>query len=394
MKNSTLLLLILSLLAIINSQNFSQNNEAANEQIFPGITHEKIINKKDKLVINILKIDLKNNNYEIEALKANNLLKAKETTSEMSKRVSAEGTKVVAAVNADFWLNDGEIINNMISNGNFVKAIADHSDDKLKRIFPQFALTKDNKPLIDKFNFDGKLLLKNGIVEKISRINSRTDSSSITLYNYYQGEHSPKIRNGWKALSAVLKPISSNNDTSFFIVSSEIINQSEIEIPKQGYVLSASNNLADKLEKEISVGDTVKVLLHFIPDEGKIYTLTGGLPQIVLNGKNLAASSDTLEGTKPSFTVTKHPRTGIGFSKDSTTIYIFTVDGRQESSSGMSLKEFADLMIAHDVYQGLNLDGGGSTTMVIDGKLVNHPSDITGERPVGSCLLIVLKNKR
>jgi exopolysaccharide biosynthesis protein len=57
----------------------------------------------------------------------------------------------------------------------------------------------------------------------------------------------------------------------------------------------------------------------------------------------------------------------------------------------MTLAEFADLMISLGVYQGLNLDGGGSTTMVVEGKIVNSPSDATGERPVANCLLVVVK---
>jgi exopolysaccharide biosynthesis protein len=72
-------------------------------------------------------------------------------------------------------------------------------------------------------------------------------------------------------------------------------------------------------------------------------------------------------------------------------LYLITVDGRSESSSGMSLAELADLMRSLGVYQGLNLDGGGSTTMVIRGEVVNHPSDSTGERPVGNAILVVRK---
>ena len=55
----------------------------------------------------------------------------------------------------------------------------------------------------------------------------------------------------------------------------------------------------------------------------------------------------------------------------------------------MSLAEFAELMIDEGIYQGLNLDGGGSTTMVIKNKVVNSPSDQTGERAVGNCLVLI-----
>jgi exopolysaccharide biosynthesis protein len=53
--------------------------------------------------------------------------------------------------------------------------------------------------------------------------------------------------------------------------------------------------------------------------------------------------------------------------------------------------EFGNLMLSLGIYQGLNLDGGGSTTMVVDGVVVNSPSDLTGERPVAHCLVVLRK---
>jgi len=384
------IILIFSLDCIfLTAQDKSVDNT---KEIAPGIYHEQIINKKDRLVINILKIDLKNKSYIIDAIKADNLLRSKATTSMVSARLNIEGFKVIAAINADFWEIDGEIVNNMISKGEFVKAISGNTDIRSGHIFSQFALTKNEKPLIEHFSLNGKLILKDGSIFKIDRINSKTDSSAITLYNYYEGKKTPERHPRWKLSETDLKPAGSLGDTLLFAVSSNWDNMGETSIPPKGFILSASNNMAETLANKISENDTVKILLNMNPNFGKIYTLTGGLPRIVVNGKNLPAESDTLFGLKKSFTVTQHPRTGVGFSKDSTYLYFFTVDGRQESSSGMSLKEFADLMISHGVYQGLNLDGGGSTTMVIDGKVVNHPSDRTGERPVGSCLVILKKN--
>jgi exopolysaccharide biosynthesis protein len=68
-----------------------------------------------------------------------------------------------------------------------------------------------------------------------------------------------------------------------------------------------------------------------------------------------------------------------------------TVDGRQTFSVGMSLPEFADLLLKLGACQAINLDGGGSTTMVLEGQIVNYPSDQTGERSVGNCLLLVAR---
>jgi len=157
------------------------------------------------------------------------------------------------------------------------------------------------------------------------------------------------------------------------------------------YVLSANNKYAHYLEREITPGDTLKIILNMNPNYPNIYSLIGGWPRLVNNGINLMSTNDSLEGSLPRFSNNRHPRTGIGFSKDSSTVYFITVDGRQESSRGMTLVEFADLMIEEGIYQGLNLDGGGSTTMVVNNKIVNNPSDQTGERKVGNCIMLIKK---
>ncbi|MEO8167697.1 MAG: phosphodiester glycosidase family protein [bacterium] len=144
--------------------------------------------------------------------------------------------------------------------------------------------------------------------------------------------------------------------------------------------------------KRIAIGDTVRLVLGFLPHKEHLKTLVGGLPRIVTDGRNLPAT-DSLPGLTAKFTETRHPRTGIGFSRYGTILYFVTVDGRQQSSVGMSLKEFAALMIEIGCYQALNLDGGGSTTMVVEDKLVNSPSDSTGERPVANALLVVKDKK-
>ncbi len=381
-------LFIISIIFFCAKFSYSQNkNLTSITQIYPGILHKRIINKKDTLIINILQIKLNSNLYKIESIKAHNLLDARETTSDLSKWISDSLNKVIAAVNADFFKirTGGEVVNNMISNGKFVKAV--HKTNGM--IYPQFALTIDNKPLIEKFNFYGKIILDDNRTFSIERINSKTDSARITLYNSFQGSYTPKTNNRWKTLGLTLYPVKRIADTSYFIVKNKFLNTSRNKIPRKGFILSTNNKLADILGKLLHIRDTVKVLLNMLPNFGRIVNSTGGMPILVRNGINLALNNDTVGGTHPYFSVKKHPRTGMGFSKDSSLIYFITVDGRQESSSGVSLSEFGKIMISQGIYQGLNLDGGGSTTMVINGKVVNHPSDKTGERAVGNCLIII-----
>jgi hypothetical protein len=91
------------------------------------------------------------------------------------------------------------------------------------------------------------------------------------------------------------------------------------------------------------------------------------------------------------FSIDRHPRTLVGLSEDAGLIYLVTIDGRQPGfSTGASLAEAAGIMHHLGAWHALNVDGGGSTTMVRrdpDGasQLVNSPSG-GGERVVGSNL--------
>lgn len=93
------------------------------------------------------------------------------------------------------------------------------------------------------------------------------------------------------------------------------------------------------------------------------------------------------------FVTDRHNRTAIGIKRDGT-VCLFTVDGRSRMSAGMSLDELTSTLAWWGCIDALNFDGGGSTTLWIRDKIVNHPSDNgrfdhQGERKVSSCLLVV-----
>ena len=111
-------------------------------------------------------------------------------------------------------------------------------------------------------------------------------------------------------------------------------------------------------------------------------------------GRNVAARADAVEGTFPRFSRARHPRSAVGVSRDSTTLYLVAVDGRWKTSVGMSLEELANEMIALGAHDALNLDGGGSTTLVLGDSIANTPSDPSGERPVGDVIVVTRGAKR
>jgi len=106
-----------------------------------------------------------------------------------------------------------------------------------------------------------------------------------------------------------------------------------------------------------------------------------GVPVADWSSERLAARFDT----------DRHPRTMIGTGRDGT-IWLVTVDGRNPLLSlGMSFGELQRLAQRLRLSYALNLDGGGSTTMVVKGKVVNHPSDPQGPRRVSDAIVVVKK---
>jgi exopolysaccharide biosynthesis protein len=114
------------------------------------------------------------------------------------------------------------------------------------------------------------------------------------------------------------------------------------------------------------------------------------VPQLIKDGKIDVTWEK--EGSTKSFFETRHPRTAVAKLKDGKFLMI-TVDGRSESSGGIGLTDLASYLLELGVTDAMNLDGGGSTTMYLDGKIVNHPSDKEGERAVSDALIVTLRGK-
>jgi exopolysaccharide biosynthesis protein len=137
------------------------------------------------------------------------------------------------------------------------------------------------------------------------------------------------------------------------------------------------------------VGDTLLVYMGTEPAVRHLRTMVGGVGVIISNGKIVPDSINVGEKTNATFLRARHPRTFVGFDKDSTMLFICVVDGRQARSLGMNFAEMAEFLMSIGAWNAVNLDGGGSTTMVVHGMIVNSPSDKTGERPVANTLQVI-----
>ncbi len=164
-------------------------------------------------------------------------------------------------------------------------------------------------------------------------------------------------------------------------------------IPADGYVISVAGTARQWALEKLRVGTRVKLDLDWSPTETETANswkqaanIIGAGPQLIKNGR--VEITNAAEKILPSFVSDGHPRTAVAKLR-SGQILLLTVDGRQPGESiGMSLTMLADLLIEFGAVAAINLDGGGSTTMVIRNKLVNKPSDATGERPVSDAILV------
>ena len=112
--------------------------------------------------------------------------------------------------------------------------------------------------------------------------------------------------------------------------------------------------------------------------------MSGG-PTLVKNGAPVANAHEALT---PIQLNGRDPRTAIGQRADGS-IVIVAADGREPGwSVGISNWDLALALVRYGCVNGFALDSGGSTTVALDGQLLNHPSDPTGQRPVAEALVI------
>lgn len=114
--------------------------------------------------------------------------------------------------------------------------------------------------------------------------------------------------------------------------------------------------------------------------------VVSGGPDLVREGQ-VAASFSSVR------CLLRHPRTALGLSRDQKTLYLVVVDGRSAASVGMTCAELAALLKGLGIWTAFNLDGGGSSTMYVEGPgVVNQPSD-GHERVVGNHLAVFAPQK-
>ena len=144
-----------------------------------------------------------------------------------------------------------------------------------------------------------------------------------------------------------------------YVIRNGILYRSEAKRGQEDLVIYSDGSFGIINESEI----TAEELL----DAGAVQVLSFG-PALVEDG-----SISVSQGEEVGRAMASNPRTAIGVKADGT--YLFVVsDGRTEENAGLSLYELAEVMEALGAETAYNLDGGGSSTMVFNGTVVNDPT--------------------
>ena len=145
----------------------------------------------------------------------------------------------------------------------------------------------------------------------------------------------------------------------------------------------------------VAVGDRVDLDPSLVSSSGRALrtsadlSVVNGGPLLVRDGReDITQKQDGfVHPGDPSFAygwfVKRNPRTIAGIDGQGRTVLV-TVDGRSTTDLGLSTPEAADVARSLGLVDAINLDGGGSTAMAVRGQVIGHPSDATGERPVGT----------
>lgn len=142
------------------------------------------------------------------------------------------------------------------------------------------------------------------------------------------------------------------------------VSANPLEIPQNGFVIVGPSQKLDPIVKENRLTLDVKT----IPQWENVKHIIGGGPYLVKDNQVYVDVSEQKLGSIGG----KNPRSAIGYTADNHLI-IVAVDGRENNSVGMTLTELAQYMKSIGCFNAMNLDGGGSTVLYVNGKVVNNP---------------------
>lgn len=374
----------------------------------PGIRWWQITDPRGPWRLSVVRVDLTQADVRLRAVHAHDALLGRETTSSLVRRQSGDSAFVArVGINADFFdLSTGRTENNQVTDGEWWvgRMLTDSPFDSYDNVHSQFAVSQTGRGSIGRYVLDARAWTRAGMLPVLG-VNHAPGGTyeGTVLYTARYGARtphdtvSPEPRAGTarRIAEVSLAGISPAGDTLRYVVLAPATTTGGTTIPERGAVFSATGDRITGVQRW-QRGDTVRVWLGILPrlaDGRPPQQLIGGWPRVVEDSVNIALEAATREGTISRNAEARHPRSAVGLSSDGRTLWLVAVDGRSAQSVGMTLVELGDAMRALGAWDALNFDGGGSTTLVVDGRIVNAPTDATGERPVGNALLVLQRHR-
>jgi len=320
--------------------------------------------------VHVIEVDLTNPYVSLNAMSGkNNSIGQVNTILNMSKENGA-----VAAINADVFVmgNEGAPLGGQVTSGMFMSSPA-----KLKGMYA-FSVSKDRKPMIDNYSFEGSVTAADGSTFPLEGLNQSAYNPETTGSSYSHVNMMYIYTSAWGGAE---RPKNSGATPTEVLVRDGVIEEISIDraiagqAPEGGYILRTHGLAANYVKEHLRVGETITADYSLVSqttgakvDPASFEMMAGGHTLLVNAGAAASFSRDVTGVSGSSYT----SRSAVGYSKDGTKIYLITSE-RNGNNTGVNLKELQQIMLQLGVYKGVNLDGGGSTTMI--------------ERPLGSSAL-------
>jgi exopolysaccharide biosynthesis protein len=326
-------------------------------EIANGVTQRAIqrFTEGGWLNINIIEVDLTKD--ASMTVVTDDYLSSRDTLTNLVKE-SDEASRIVAAINSDFFdTANNTTMGTLIKSGEILSTSVGYDE------FASFNISKLGLPFVGYINTPKNTLTNGKTTMNISYINKPYLNYNRTIiYTDKWGKQSFGNTLGMQIVEMLVV-----DDK----VKDMRYNGAPFTIPENGYVIASVGTDISALSNGFSIGDTIS--LKYDTNFNAIDLAIGGGAQIVSKGVVPTTFSQNITGN--------NPRTAVGLNKNRNRIYMVTIDGRTNSYRGVTQTELAKIMIELGSYEAINLDGGGSTEMVVktpwesEVSIVNNPSD-------------------
>ncbi len=375
------------------------------KEIAPGIVYKKIVQNNPNQSIHILTVDPAHANIRVSI--ADNKCASARTTSEIAQQYNA-----ITAINGGFF-DFG--CNNKFRD--IILKVLDCFGVSKYNAYPMFTLRANNQYYSLSHVFSGAISWNNDeqrpifsaiktnatlvIDESEYRINefNKPHPTKPTLYSSTYNTKTPAFH------KQVNEIVITNNQVKKIYINS----RGQRKIPKNGYVYVLPGKYKKRAQ---SIKENDSAIINFINyyKENNFF-LEDTLKQDWNTKELLGTMNNTLASTPllmhnnkmpkylksftPSFYTQQHPRTAVGVLANGYWVFV-VVDGRQKHAQGFTILQLAQFMKKLGCTGALNLDGGGSSTMVIKNKVINSVSGreyslVKKERRISNALVIIPK---